>query len=37
LEEIVLINKAKITLKMKKLEKQLNGIFNNVGSADENK
>jgi hypothetical protein len=33
----VRINEAKDALKTKELRRQINGKFNNIGSADENK
>jgi hypothetical protein len=36
-EETIRINGAKISLMDKKNGKQINGIFNNTASADENK
>jgi hypothetical protein len=34
---IIQINEAKDSPKRKKLRKRINGKFNNIGSADENK
>jgi hypothetical protein len=37
LGEVFRIHEAKYSFKNKKLRKQIDGKFNNIGSADENK